>query len=379
MRILIAHSFYRLPGGEDRYVEQQAELLRTKHDVALLWRRSDRLPSRTALVRRMVYSPHNVAGADAAIAEFTPNVIHLHNAYPALGPAVHLAARRHGIPVVMTVHNMRLRCPNGVMFTEGEICRRCERGNYVNAALHRCFPSRAQGAAYATALWWHRFGLRLENKVEHFVAPSEFMARRLVEWGIDRDKISTVRPFTPLPPDPPLPGQNGVFLGRLSPEKGVDVLLRALARAGDPPFQIAGDGPIRATLEAMAATLGLNNTVFLGSLDGARAADLLRAARFVVIPSTCEENAPMAAIEALAWGRPVVVSDIGGLPELAAEGRGLRATPHDVDELAEAIRRVVDDSDEVQIMGARARRFAAKALAAEAHLGGLEATYSRIA
>ena len=118
----------------------------------------------------MAYSPRIRADVESAIRTFRPDVIHIHNSYPAFGPAVFLGARNFGIPLVMTVHNYRLRCPNGYMFTEGSICTRCTDGAYHNAVLHPCFPTKEQSIAYASSLWLHRFVLKLEGSISsaHF-------------------------------------------------------------------------------------------------------------------------------------------------------------------------------------------------------------------
>ena len=232
MRILVAHAFYRQAGGEDRYVMRQIDLLRRRHEVRLLAERNEALASDVRTAVKMVYSRAMRQRAEREIREFRPDVIHLHNPYPALGPAVHLAVRQLGSPLVMTVHNHRLRCPNGLMFTEGRMCRRCEDGVYASAVLHGCFADPRQSAAYATALWVHRFALRLHEAVSLFVAPSLFMRDRLVQGGFTQRIVAIANPVDAEEVVSP-PGTFGVYIGRLSAEKGVDVLLRALSHAGD--------------------------------------------------------------------------------------------------------------------------------------------------
>jgi glycosyltransferase involved in cell wall biosynthesis len=378
VRILVAHSFYRLPGGEDRYVETQVPLLRTRHDVVVVRRANENLPGGIPTAARMTYSRREQARVEHAIDGFRPDVVHLHNAYPSLGPAVHLAAQRKGVPLVMTVHNFRLRCPNGYMFTEGAPCRRCERGMYVHAVVHRCFPSRAQGASYATSLWLHRFVLRLQDRVALFLSPSEFVRRRLVEWGIEARRVEVVRNFTDVRGEPAAPGGFGAYVGRLSSEKGLDVLLRALARAGDPPFEIVGDGPLRGELEALAGALGLARTRFTGLLPHEEVVAVVGRARFVAFPSLWDENAPIAAMEAMAMGRPLVVTNTGGLPELVGGGEGLLCEPGDRDGLAAAIATLMEDDDLALAAGRRAHAHARRQLSPEPHLAALERCYESV-
>lgn len=379
MRILIAHSFYRIPGGEDRYVHQQVDLLRERHDVRLLARENDALGTSALTAARMVYSADERRRVGRAVRGFRPDVVHLHNAYPALGPAVHLAARRHGLPLVMTVHNFRLRCPNGLMYTRGAPCRRCESGNYLNALVHDCFPTRSQAAVYATALWTHRFPFRLDEEVSLFVAPSRFMRDRLVEWGIAAERVEVVRNFTDAPAGTSDPGEHGLYLGRLSPEKGLDVLVDALAEAGDPPFRFVGTGPARADLEALVARHRLRNVCFVGQVDREGVRDELSRARYVAFTSAWDENAPLAALEAMTAGRPLIVTRTGGLPELVERGGGVMVEVGDVAAMAGAIRQLMNDGERCRTLGGEALAWALAESRPASHLERLEAAYRRVA
>ena len=376
MRVLIAHSFYRQPGGEDRYVRQQVELLRAGHEVRLEGRVNAQLSVGAATAAGMLRSRAERAHLTRVMDAFRPDVVHLHNPYPSLGPEVHLAARAAALPLVQTAHNFRLRCPNGLMFTEGAPCQRCVGGRYDNAVRHGCFPTISQRIAYASTLWLHRFALGLDAMVDMYVAPSQFVRRRLIEWGIPADRTVVVRNFTDIPSAAPPPGEGGLYLGRLSPEKGVDTLLQALARIGDPPFEIAGSGGVQAALEAEASRLGLRRVRFLGQLDRAGVDAAIRRAGYLAVPSRWDENAPLAAIEGLAAGRPLIATATGGLPELAGDGRGLLVPPGDADGLGAAIDRMIADASLRLDAGERAAAFARAELTPETHLAGLEAAYA---
>lgn len=378
MRVLIAHSFYRLSGGEDRYVEQQVGLLRSRHEVELLARHNRDLQGGLATATRMTLSTSELKSVQDAVDRFQPDLIHLHNAYPALGPAVHLAAKRRDVPLVLTVHNFRLRCPNGYTFTEGAPCVRCVNGNYLNAVVHRCFPSRSQAAGYAASLWVHRFVLKLDAKVTAFIAPSEFVGNRLVDWGVARPRVEIVRNYTELDSGSPAPGSFGMYLGRLSSEKGIDVLLHALARAGDPPFRIVGDGPLRTALVDVARELGLERTEFVGQVPSEQVPALLREARFLALPSLWDENAPLAALEAMAAGRPLLVTEKGGLPELVANGEGLVCEAGDAHDLADKISTLMADAALCEATGRRALARSREEFTPAAHLRRLESAYERV-
>ena len=381
MRILYAHSFYRIPGGEDRHVRDQVDLVSRAHDVELISEANVDLAEGPATAARMLYSGAKKQHVGAIIDRFAPDVVHVHNAYPSLGPAVLLAARERRVPVVMTVHNFRLRCPNGFMFTDGKNCRRCETGVYINAVLHECFPSKQQAVAYATALWVHRFAMRLERMIARFIVPSQFLRRRMLEWGLDEGRIRVVRHFATSPKAtvPAEAGTYGAYLGRLSAEKGLDLLLRALCRAGDPSFVIMGDGPRRTQLESLAGALGLVNTRFLGARPHGEVDTLLAHARYVAIPSVGEEILGLAAVEALWAGRPLLVSDRGGLPELVAEGAGMVCRPEDEGETSQKLLLLIQDDELCRKIAAAALRTAGSLLAPERHLEDLEAVYREVA
>jgi glycosyltransferase involved in cell wall biosynthesis len=376
LRILLAHSFYRIPGGEDRYVRELAKLLSRDHSVELLSSRNERLSDTVATAAKMFYSGRKKYEVSRVLDRFGPDIVHVHNVYPSLGPAVHLASADAGIPLIMTVHNFRMRCPNGVMFTEGSPCRRCQRGNYLNAVTHDCFPSSKQSVAYAGALWSHRFVTRLEDKVSLFVCPSEFVRDELVQWGIHPSRVVVTPNFVyPQPDANPIPGHFGVFVGRLSGEKGVGDLLEALRIARDPPFRVVGDGPLATTLRGEAAKIGLNKTEFLGQLPRDRVDEVLRRARFLVIPSLWDENAPLAGLEAMAHGRPLLVTSRGGLPELVREETGLVCPPGDPRLMAEQIVRLMEDDTYCLAAGTRGLRVSRGEFGPEMHLARLEAAY----
>lgn len=383
MRILVGHCRYRQPGGEDRYVDQLVDLLSSRHEVGTFLRDNADLDSSVATVARMLASRALRRQAQSAIADFGPDVVHLHNVYPSIGPALHLAARKASVPIVMTVHNYRLRCANGLMFTEGAPCRRCEDGNFGHALGHDCFPTSAQSAAYATVLSAHRYVLRLERLVAAFIAPSAFVAARLRDWGIPAGRIHE------LPhPAPSLPGSRkdedggggayGLFLGRLRPEKGPLALVPALRLAGDPPFVFAGDGPLRNELANRVRQAGLVNTRLMGWQTSDAVSELLRRSRYVVMPSRFDEPAGLVALEAMAAGRPLIVSDRGALPEVARDGAALAVPPDDPAALAEAISRLAADDEFGRRLAEVGRALVGTTYAPDAHCRDLETIYQSV-
>jgi glycosyltransferase involved in cell wall biosynthesis len=219
--------------------------------------------------------------------------------------------------------------------------------------------------------------MHIHDAVTTFITPSAYMAGRLQEWGFSRERVALNPNFTDVPARPPAQGEGGIYAGRLSAEKGLDVLLEALRSAGDPPFTIVGGGPLEADLRALATKLGLTSCRFAGVVPHDEVVRLLHSARYFVMPSLWHENAPLALLEAMASGRACIVSRRGGLPELI-EGRGLVVEPV-ADQLAEAITRVRAGGSEIEEMGAAAHRFASDELSPEIHLARLEAIYTAAA
>jgi glycosyltransferase involved in cell wall biosynthesis len=212
--------------------------------------------------------------------------------------------------------------------------------------------------------------------VDVFIAPSEFIRGALQRWGIRSGKTRVVRNFVPLTRNVSRPlGAFGVYIGRLSAEKGVETLLRSLVAAGDPPFRIVGDGPLRDSLSQTATDLGLQRTIFTGFLSSREVESMLEGARFLAMHSLSDENAPVAVTEAMAAGRPVVVTSNGGLPELVRHGGGLVSEPGDAEKFGEHIRLLMNDDDECSRLGAEARRIVEEDFMPERHLALLEAAY----
>jgi glycosyltransferase involved in cell wall biosynthesis len=212
--------------------------------------------------------------------------------------------------------------------------------------------------------------------VDLFLAPSDFTRRRLNEWGVPEGRIRVIRNFVPhvstrLAP----PGTFGLYVGRLSEEKGLRSLLGALAQTGDPPFRIVGDGPLESELAALADRLRLARTQFVGRLDGNQVREMMREARFFVMPSECDENAPLGVLEAMASGLPVVLTRRGGLPELVDQGGGIVCEAGDIAGLADALIRLLGEESLCRTLGREALAIAAEEFTADRHRKSLEAAY----
>ncbi|WP_435055484.1 glycosyltransferase family 4 protein [Micromonospora aurantiaca (nom. illeg.)] len=324
MRIVVAHNRYReaQPSGENTIVDAEiAQLTAAGVEVLPFLRSSDEIPSMSKPAKALlpispIWAPKAQHDLDRLLTEHRPDVLHLHNPYPLLSPWVVRTAHKRGVPVVQTVHNYRQVCSSGLYFRDGVICQDCRgRTLGVPAIVHRCYRnSRAQSALMATTLAVHR---PTWKSVDRYIALTTAVADHLRDYGIPDERI-VVKPNAVPDPGTPAPSGNGfLFMGRLSPEKGLDLLLAAWRRhpvGALGPLRIAGDGELRPLAEAAAAERP--DVLYLGQLDrsGVRAA--LADSSVVLATSTWHDVLPTVIIEALASGRPVLGTALGGIPYL---------------------------------------------------------------
>lgn len=378
LKILIAHTAYQQRGGEDAVVEAESALLSAAgHQVIPYLRHNDELAGQSALRNgiALLWSRRTVAEIDQLIARCAPDVIHVHNTFPQLSPALYWAAARRGVPVVQTLHNFRLLCPQGTLLREGRSCHDCVGRAPLPAIRHRCYrDSGAQSAALAGMLMLHRGLGSFAHKVDRYIALSEFCRHTFIQGGLPAHKLVVKPNFTPDPgPPPEAPRQGSLYVGRLSPEKGIASLLAAAARAPEVPLQTMGDGPMAAEVRQL---LGARH---LGPGDRAAVVRAMRAARYVVVPSICQESFGLSAIEAFACATPVIAARSGALPELVEEGHtGLLYTPGDAGDLARAVRWAEANPEQMRRMGEQARQRYHERYSPAANLAQLETLYRTV-
>ncbi|MEO3936283.1 glycosyltransferase family 4 protein [Dermatophilaceae bacterium Soc4.6] len=335
-----------------------------------------------AAAGRMVWSRSSAAGLSAAVARFRPDIVHCHNIYHQLSPSILRPLARAGVPVVMTLHDYKLACPSYQLLADGAPCEACVGHGTWHAAVKRCKGGSLAGSVVlAVESGLHR-AVGAYDSVDHFVCPSQFLAGVMQRQGISADRLSVVNNFTdiPAPRERHDAGEGIVFAGRLSHEKGVDVAIRAIARTSAGLLHIAGDGPERAALEVLAAQVAPGRVVFHGRLDAGPLAELVRSCRALTLPARWHENQPMTILEAFAVGTPVVVTDLGGLPELVTDAEhGLVVRAGDEAALAAAFDALAVDSVASLAMGRNGRARLERDFGAETHLQRLDTVYEQAA
>ena len=381
MRIAIVHNEYGRFSGEEAIVEQQAALLRGRgHEVIRFTRNSAELersafgPARAFFSG--VYNPFSRKAFAAFLRRERPDVVHVHNLFPLISPSILPECRKQGVPVVMTVHNYRLVCPNGLFFSRGEVCERCAGGREFWCVLRNCENSLPKSIGYALRNSVARRQRLFLDSVTRYMALTEFQRRKLVAAGFPPDRIDVVPNAVeiPFPPDPPSagPGHFVMYAGRISREKGMDVIFAAARSLPQIPFKVAGHaeraGDLLRSLPA--------NVQYLGQLPATEVRELYRNARIVVMASRCYEGMPASILEAMSHGKPVVAPRQGGIPEIVEDGgTGLLFEPGNARDLAERIRTLYDDPARCRTLGTAGRARAAAQYGPEAHCDRIIGVY----
>jgi glycosyltransferase involved in cell wall biosynthesis len=359
MKILILHNYYQQPGGEDLVVQQEQALLEAKgHTVALLAannRSITGIMKRAAIALGTVYSPYSRVKVEKEIGSFEPDLVHVHNFFPQLSPSVYYACRTAKLPVVQTLHNFRLICLNALLFRDGKPCELCVGRSVAWPGItHACYRESYSGSAVLGAmLATHRVWGTWRMAVDAYVTLSNFARRKLVAGGVPSSRLF-VKPNC-LMPDPGVRKASGnfaLFVGRLSPEKGIKTLLAAWRHFRGRELKVVGDGPLRDAVEESDDP----NVEFLGRQSAEVVLELMGAAAFLIFPSECYENFPRVIVEAFAKGVPVLGSRLGSAEELIEDGRtGVLFNPGDAQDLASKAEWLFAHPDELTRMSGAAR------------------------
>jgi glycosyltransferase involved in cell wall biosynthesis len=372
----VIHSRY-LSGsvsGENRVVDDEVELLRSGGHQVHAW-----TPSVTeaglGLVRPAldaVWSRRAAEEIRLLLRDYQPDVVHCHNLFPALSPAVLRAVGE--TPSVLTLHNYRLLCLPATFLRDGRVCESCLGRTPWRGVVHGCYRhSVPASAAIATSLMVHRAADTF-SRPNLYLAVSDFVRRKHIAGGFDPDRIRVKPNFTWPVPKREGPGEYFLFLGRLSAEKGLATIIEASRGRGDSRIVVVGGGPEREAMHALAHP----GVEFRGAVDAAAVPEIVRRARALLVPSTCFEGAPRSLLEAYAAGVPVIASRIGGLPELVEDGvTGLLVDPNEPEKWADAMARLGGD-DEASRMGLEAHRLWEKRFGPDEGLRNLEEAYRAV-
>ncbi len=366
MKVLMCHNYYQQRGGEDLSFEAEAELLESHgHTVIRYTLHNDRIRQMSAVTvaGKTLWNREVYREVRGLIRTEQPDLLHCTNTFPLISPAAADAAREEGVPVVQSLRNYRLLCPNAQFLREHRICEDCLGRSFAwPGVLHKCYrDSRAATFVLAATNAYHHWTGTYQRKVDQYFTCSEFARRKLIEGGIPADRIVAKPDFVGSDPGPGTgAGGYAVFVGRLSTEKGLDVLIEAWRHLdGSLPLWVVGEGPLEPLVREAAKTLPIR---LLGHQPLEKVLEVVGDASFLVMPSVWYETFGRTIAEAYAKGTPVIVSDLGAMAERVEDDRtGLKFPPGDALALADAVQRLLGDPARLAEMRSAARaEFLAK-------------------
>ena len=309
-----------------------------------------------------------------------PDIAHFHNIHGHLTTSIIEPLRKRGIPIVWTCHDYRLVCPNTSFLSRGEVCERCLPTRYWNAPLQRCKKGSlpASFVAMLTSCWDRMTGV--PRRVDRFITPSRFLRGKMIEGRIDGDKVIAMPNFTDLDIRPHAgEGDYFIYTGRLSHEKGIDILIRAAGSIEGARLLLVGEGPVEEELKEEAEKYGNGRVEFTGFLSGEDFERKVAGARFIVLPSRWYENLPFSIMEAMAAGKPVVATDIGGIPEMVDDGEtGLLFPVGNEEALRGCLARMNSDPELRREMGRRGREKAERLYGRARHYESIMEVYDAV-
>jgi glycosyltransferase involved in cell wall biosynthesis len=354
LKIIVAHNSYRERGGEDAVVDAEVALLRSCGHEVIEYRRDNTVIAsgyRFSLLRQTLWSQSVADEVSHMIHDAGPDVVHVHNTFPLLSPAIYWAAASARVPVVQTLHNFRLLCAQATFLRDSEICEDCLGRLPWRGVVRKCYrDSAAQSAALVAMLGLHRTIGTYRHKVNRYIALSQFSKRKFVEGGLPAQKISVKPNFVDTQPASRMPRGGGLYVGRLSAEKGLHVLVAALRALPHLSLDVIGTGP------QLPLLTGNSQIRMLGQQDSESVLQKMAQSDFLVMPSICYEQFPRTLVEAFACGLPVIASRLGPLAELVEDGQtGLLFEVGSTRDLAEKIEFATSNPEVMREMGRNAR------------------------
>ena len=380
MKICMVHNEYGKLSGEEIMVSRTVDLLQDNgHEIFTYFRKSSEIKTAGNKVRALlsgIYSRKSRQQFREIIKQNRPDIIQVQNVYPLISPSVLVEAKRQNIPVVMRCANYRLICPNGLLMTNGRICEKCCGGQEYWCIFRNCEKNYLKSLGYALRNYIARKKKYFLNYVTAYYAQTEFQKQKLIAEGYPAARITVI---------PNMVDSTGIevsdeqgeyigYVGRISPEKGLQTLVGSARACSDIQFKAAGSYARMPQLPQQAP----NNSKFLGHLNNGQLGQFYNNSRMIVLPSIWYEGFPSVVIEAMLRQKPVICSHIGGLPEIVEDGvTGLLFEPGNADELAEKIRYLWDRPELCRKMGRAGREKALREYSPEKYYERLMAVYEK--
>ncbi|WP_025749556.1 glycosyltransferase family 4 protein [Priestia megaterium] len=355
MKVLLVHNYYQVSGGEDRVVEEEQKLLEKNGIQVRTYLVSNKdiktkgLINKAKLGIQTTWSKNQYNRIKEIILDEKPDLVHFHNTFPLLSPSVYYACYNMNIPVVQTLHNYRIGCPGAMLMKDNKVCEKCINGSLLNSVKYGCYRnSRIQTIPLSTMLYTHRSLNTWNNKVDKYIALTNFAKEKFIEIGLNEDKIAVKPNFIEKHIEDRLKKEDQItFVGRISKEKGLHLLLAAWSKVGsevNTKLNVIGDGPLRKELEGKYEHL--SNVKFLGKLDSKDVLSYMSKSKYIIVPSIWYEGFPMTIIESYSVNTPVISSNIGSLKEVVTnEVTGFHFENNNINSLENTLKKALHYSD----------------------------------
>jgi glycosyltransferase involved in cell wall biosynthesis len=393
MNILQINKFYNFQGGADKHFIELSELLKTHgHQVYIFSTQDQNTPenkykeywpkyfnlaknsqNKFINILKIFYNWEAVRNLKKMIQDYQIDIAHVHNIYHHLSPAILKVLKKKNIPIVMTVHDYKLICPNYNLFNfqKSQICEKCHSGNYFHCYQNKCIQNSKSKSLLATLeMYWQRKFFPYHKLIDQFIAPSQFMKDKLLEFNFPNQNIKVLYNFNNRrysSSRPPLKSEKYfLYFGRLAKEKGLEQFIRTISNLKkDFLFYIIGQGPEEDNLKKLVKELNLTEKVkFLGYYPPEKKEELnqiISQAQFIVIPSIWYENCSLSIIESITRGKIVLASNLGGNSELINKQNGILYNPNNKSELLDKITILIDNRESIpEVNQVKKREFESK-------------------
>lgn len=347
-RVLIVHNMYQIRGGEDRVVNMEASLLaKHGHEVDFFYKDNQTdihsFFDKLSVIKNLVHSSKVKHKLKEHIKVFKPDIVHFHNIFPQITASAYDACEEMNVPFVQTLHNYRVTCANALLLRDEKICEQClVKQSFLPSIKYGCYKnSRIATIPVAWMLYKYKSSQVWQKKVKHYIALSDFSRRKFIQAGIPQTSISIKPNFFPEECIHKEEHERvgALFVGRLSQEKGINVLLSAFRKVSIPIFVI-GEGQFDSNISIP------HNIKLLGKLPPERVYEYMARSKLLIFPSICYENFSLTLVEAFAHGLPVIASNMGSIAEIVKhEENGLLFKPNDASDLLLQVQRLLDNEE----------------------------------
>lgn len=401
MRILLVNKYHYLKGGSEKYYFELGKLLKEHgHEVAYFSMRDEKniktgckeyfvepvdLNNGSKLkALDVIYSKENKKKMEEALEDFKPDIVHLNNFQRQLSASIIEPMKKENIPIIFTAHDVQAICPAILMLdNKKNVCEKCLKGRYTNCIKNKCNKdSILKSIVGAVEGYYYRKNKIYTKKIDYIITPSEFYKNKLIEDGMNRNKILAIHNFIDIDEYnvPKIDEGYALYVGRLSKEKGIFNLIKAFSLIEKGELRIAGDGPEKENIIQFIVEQHLEGRVkLLGYLDKYKIKEQIRKSRFVVVPSIWYENCPYSIMETLAIGKPVIGANIGGIPELIQNHySGFTYVFDNIEELASCMRKLLDNVELASKLGNNAKEQAKKLYSKEVYYEKILKIYTEL-